>query len=101
MKRIHILLITALVSLVSCSKKFEELQVNPNRPTTVPASLILSKQLNDLSGGLGGVEPWGAVARYNQFFCRNYQYYGDNAYIWSSGPFSVYTSQIKNIVKMG
>ena len=100
MKRIHILLIIALVSLVSCSKKFEELQVNPNRPTTVPASLILSKQLNDLSGGLGGVEPWGAVARYNQFFCRNYQYYGDNAYSWSSGPFSVYTSQIKNIVKM-
>jgi len=100
MKRFQFILITAIIGLASCNKQFEELQINPNRPTSVPASLILSKQLNDLSGGLGGVEPWGAVARYNQFFCRNYQYYGDNAYSWSSGPFSVYTSQIKNIVKM-
>lgn len=100
MKRFQFILITAIIGLSSCNKQFEELQINPNRPTSVPASLILSKQLNDLSGGLGGVEPWGAVARYNQFFCRNYQYYGDNAYSWSSGPFNVYTSQIKNIVKM-
>jgi hypothetical protein len=100
MKRFQFILITVIIGLFSCNKQFEELQINPNRPTSVPASLILSKQLNDLSGGLGGVEPWGAVARYNQFFCRNYQYYGDNAYSWSSGPFNVYTSQIKNIVKM-
>jgi hypothetical protein len=100
MKRFQLILITTIIGLSSCNKQFEELQINPNRPTSVPASLILSKQLNDLSGGLGGVEPWGAVARYNQFFCRNYQYYGDNAYSWSSGPFSVYTAQIKNIVKM-
>ncbi|HCT21801.1 MAG TPA: SusD/RagB family nutrient-binding outer membrane lipoprotein [Chitinophagaceae bacterium] len=89
-----------LVALASCSKKFEDLQINPNRPTSVPASLILTKQLNDLAGGLGGVEPWGAVARYNQYYCRNYQYYGDNAYSWSNGPFGVYTAQLKNIMQM-
>ena len=100
MKRILYFLIIALVGITSCNKQFDELQINPNRPTSVPSYLILSKQLNDLSGGLGGIEPWGAVARFNQFFCRNYQYYGDNAYGWSSGPFNVYTAQIKNIVKM-
>ena len=68
MKRILYFLIIALVGITSCNKQFDELQINPNRPTSVPASLILSKQLNDLSGGLGGIEPWGAVARFNQFF---------------------------------
>ena len=68
MKRILYCLIIALVGITSCNKQFDELQINPNRPTSVPASLILSKQLNDLSGGLGGIEPWGAVARFNQFF---------------------------------
>lgn len=88
------------IVLASCSKKFEEFAVNPNQPTSVPPSLLLIKQLTDLSSGLGGIEPWGGVSRYNQFHCRNYQYYGDNFYSFNGGPFGVYTSVLKNIDRM-
>ncbi len=101
MKKItNIFLLAAILLAASCSKKYEDLQKNPNISTSVPPNLILNRLLNSLSGGLGGVEPWGAVARYNQFYCRNYQYYGDNQYNWNGGPFDVYLSILKNIVQM-
>ncbi len=56
--------------------------------------------MNDLSGGLGGIEPWGSVSRYNQYHCRNYQYYGDNFYSFTGGPFGVYNGNLKNIDRM-
>ncbi len=79
--------VTILIVLVasSCEKRFEELQTNPNISTSVPPDLILNKLMNGLSGGLGGIEPWGAVSRYNQYYCRNYQYYGDNQSFQHSG----------------
>lgn len=90
----------AVLGAASCSKKFEELQENPNIPTSVPPDLVLNRVLNSLSSGLGGVEPWGAVARYNQYYCRNYQYYGDNQYNWNNGPFDVYLNVLKNVTQM-
>ncbi len=102
MKKIFYIMITVLVaaSMVSCKKRFEELQNNPNIATSVPPNLLLNRLINGLSGGLGGVEPWGAVARYNQFYCRNYQYYGDNQYNWNNGPFDVYLNILKNVAQM-
>jgi hypothetical protein len=94
------ILAICLISMAGCQKKFEEYSVNPNQATKVPASLLLIRQLNDLSTGLGGVEPWGSVSRYNQFHCRNYQYYGDNFYSFTGGPFGVYNNNLKNIDRM-
>jgi hypothetical protein len=93
-------LVAAVSSMTSCKKRFEELQSNPNIATAVPPNLLLNRLINGLSGGLGGIEPWGAVARYNQFYCRNYQYYGDNQYNWNNGPFDVYLNTLKNIAQM-
>ena len=94
------LIVICLISLTACQKRIEEISVNPNQATSVPANLLLVRQLNDLSTGLGGVEPWGNVSRYNQFHCRNYQYYGDNFYSFTGGPFGVYNGNLKNIERM-
>ncbi|MBC7888149.1 MAG: SusD/RagB family nutrient-binding outer membrane lipoprotein [Ferruginibacter sp.] len=94
------LLAVCCISMVACNKKIEDISVNPNQATKVPPNLLLVKQLNDLSGGLNGIEPWGAVSRYNQFHCRNYQYYGNNFYSFTGGPFNVYNAYLKNIDRM-
>ena len=94
------LTVVLCISLVACNKKFEDFSVNPNQATKVPPNLLLIRQLNDLSDGAFGVEPWGNVSRYNQFHVRNYQYYGDNFYSFSGGPFSAYNSNLKNIERM-
>jgi hypothetical protein len=88
------------ISITACNKKFEDFSVNPNQPTKVPPGLLLVNQLNDLSNGPFGVEPWGSVSRYNQFHVRNYQYYGDNFYSFTGGPFSAYSGNLKNIDRM-
>jgi hypothetical protein len=100
LKNIIWLSVICLVALTACQKKFDDVSVNPNQATSVPAHLLLVRQLSDLSGGLGGVEPWGNVSRYNQFHCRNYQYYGDNFYSFTGGPFGVYNNNLKNIDRM-
>ncbi len=89
-----------IITITGCNKKFDDFSVNPNQATKVPPNLILVKQLNDLSSGLNGIEPWGAVSRYNQFHCRNYQYYGDNFYSFTGGPFGIYNNNLKNIDRM-
>ncbi len=100
-KIIYIGLVAVLgLSTQSCEKKFEEYQVNPNIATSVPPDLLLNRLTNGLAEGLGGISPWDAVMRYNQFFCRNYQYYGDNQYNWNGGPFDVYTETLKNVAQM-
>jgi hypothetical protein len=99
-KIISLLLIVMLITTTqSCKKRFEDLLTNPNQPVSLPAYLILGRELNDISGGLGGVAPWDAVHRYNQYYCRNYQYYGDNAYSFT-GTFSNYSNDLKNIQQM-
>ncbi|MHB1177079.1 MAG: SusD/RagB family nutrient-binding outer membrane lipoprotein [Daejeonella sp.] len=99
-KLIYSLTILLVLVVSSCEKRFEELQINPNISTSVPPDLILNRLMNGLSGGLGGVHPWGSVSRYNQFYARNYQYYGDNQYNWNNGPFEVYQDILKNVDRM-
>jgi len=99
-KLIYINAVVLLLALASCQKRFEELQRNPNIATSVPPDLILNRLMNGVAGGMGGIEPWGAVARYNQFYCRNFEYYGDNQYNWNSGPFTIYQDILKNVVQM-
>ena len=96
-KLVYMLALFTVIVASSCEKRFEELQVNPNISTSVPPDLILNRLMNGLSEGLGDVEPWGAVSRYNQYYGRNYQYYGDNQYNWSNGPFDIYQNVLKNV----
>lgn len=91
--KLRLILICAVLVIASCNKKFEKLEVNPNSPESVPASLALN-----------GVEvsinqrPWGLEQRWNQFACCNYNYYGNQEYNWSGA--SLYYTTLKNVIKM-
>jgi hypothetical protein len=99
-----ILLIVGAVIIGSCTKKIEDLQPDPNNPTTVPPQLVLGTILTDISGtgtqgNLGGINSWDLVQGWNQYHCQNYDYYGNNIYSWASGSFDPYLV-IKNVVQM-
>ncbi len=87
-------MIAATLVSAGCSKKFEDLQVDPNRATTVPASLVLSGVLWDYYQS-----PWSSTQRWNQFSCCNYNYYGTQEYGWTGVSFGSYNT-LKNIAKM-
>lgn len=87
------IIFTVLVAvLVFSCKDFDELEKNPNKPTTAPASLVLNQVLNDLFE-----RPWSLEHRQNQFSCCNYNYYGTNEY-WASATLNFMT--LKNVTKM-
>jgi hypothetical protein len=93
MKKIIILLgfIGSVVLLNSC-QDFEEISQNPNQPSSVPASLILTGVLSDIHE-----RPWSLEHRQNQFWACNYNYYGTNEY-WTNASFNFLT--LKNVTKM-
>lgn len=97
------LIITGVLLIVSCNKKIESLQTDPNNPTSVTPNLILGNVLNNMSGNgsanLGGINSWDNVHDWNQYHCQNYDYYGNNIYSWTNGSFSPYLV-LKNVVQM-
>ncbi|HTQ29483.1 MAG TPA: SusD/RagB family nutrient-binding outer membrane lipoprotein [Puia sp.] len=114
----HLILLFATVLLsASCTKQIQDKQADPNRPTSVPPSLILGSVLTDMSGStgsgstgsLGGVNSWDLVQQWNQYHCQNYNYYGNNIYSWttsginsdgsSPGPFNCYLV-LQNVIQM-
>ncbi|NIM35641.1 MAG: SusD/RagB family nutrient-binding outer membrane lipoprotein [Hydrotalea flava] len=102
-KNISLFLLGVLL-LASCTKKIQELQADPNKPTSVPAGLILGTVLTDMAGNgsagsLGGLNSWNNVHNWNQYFCNNYDYYGNNIYSWTNGSFDPYLV-LKNVVQM-
>jgi hypothetical protein len=95
MKTNIICFVTALVIIsTGCSKKFDDMEQDPNRPVNVPASLVFSGVLNDLNPGA-----WNQVNRWSQFSNSNYAYYDDQEYNWTGVSFAPYNT-IKNIIKM-
>ena len=88
----------ALLMLVgmSCDKTFEELEVNPNNPTAVPASLVIQGIEADMYNNTG--RAFSAEMRWNQFYLSNYNYYATNEYTWTQTPNHFLT--LKNVVKM-
>ena len=64
-----------ILATVSSCKDFEELELNENKPTAAPPSLVLNGVLNDLYE-----RGWNPEQRQNQFYCCNYNYYGTNEY---------------------
>lgn len=92
-------------TLTSCEQSFEELEKDPNRPTSAPASLVFNGVLNNLytdvdGTGTNGVTGggWGPEQRWNQFYASNYNYYATNDYAWTTTDLQFTT--LKNVVKM-
>jgi hypothetical protein len=92
----YILVLLLSISFMGCEKSFEELEVDSNRPVSVPASLVLQSVQFDMYNNTG--RAFGPEMRWNQFYCSNYNYYATNEYTWSEMPNHFFT--LKNIVKM-
>ena len=86
----------SLLALSSCEKTFDQLEKDSNRAVQVPASLVLQAVEFNVMNDNG--RPFSAEARYNQFYCSNYNYYANNEYNLGQMP-NQYTT-LKNVVKM-
>ena len=95
MKKIIRLFILS-VSLFGCEKSFEELEKDPNRAITAPASLVLQGIEFDMYRNTGVA--FSSEMRWNQFYAINYNYYGTNEYELGQMPNHYFT--LKNVVKM-
>lgn len=84
--------IFGIVSFQSCQKG-DNMDLNPNSPTKVTPDLVLNGICNSFYQ-----EPWGDVARWCQYNCCNYNYYGNQDYTWSTASLD-YTT-LKNVLKM-
>lgn len=93
-KILSILSVSAILCTVSCKKNFDTLQNDPNRATSVPASLVLNGVLSDIYQS-----PFSPTQRWNQFYACNYAYYGDQQYTWSGVSYGTYNT-LKNVIKM-
>jgi hypothetical protein len=91
MKKFMIALFALVFTVQSCKK--EGLDKDPNRATQVTPDLVLNGICNSLYQA-----PWGTTARFCQYHCCNYNYYGTQEYNW--GGASLYYIALKNVVKM-
>jgi len=95
MKKINILLAAVLIitASTSCKKSYSDLNLNSNKPISVPPSLLFTGVLVDMHD-----EPGQSSEIYGQYYIYNYDYYGTNQYNFGSG--SNYFSTLENVVKM-
>lgn len=82
-----------ILAISSCSKSFEEMGADNNRPGAVPPSLLLNGVLNSMYDS-----PYGDNEKWSQYFLQNYDYYGNNRYDFGSGD--NYYVTLKNVLKM-
>lgn len=90
-KYIVLTLAISLFAFNSCD--YTSLDVDPNRATSTPPSLIMNGVLLNMRTGA-----WNNQMRWNQYFCINYNYYGTNEY-WS-GSADLDFTRLKNVQKM-
>src|SRR5688572_17854127 len=88
-----ILLLAVLLAATGCKKSFDDMNRNENKPISVPASLLLNGILYNMYDA-----PSSMKERWCQYYCCNYDYYGNNRYDFGSGDNSFIT--LKNVVKM-
>ncbi|HEY0245150.1 MAG TPA: SusD/RagB family nutrient-binding outer membrane lipoprotein [Mucilaginibacter sp.] len=88
-----VLLLAVVVLLSGCKKEFQNLYVNPNKPTSVPASLLLNNVMNAMLEA-----PGGQLDRTNQYQLQNNSYFGNNQYDFGPGS-NLYPTLI-NVVNM-
>lgn len=89
----YTVIILLLIVFASCKKSFETLSKNPNKPSEVPASLLLNGVLNDIYDA-----PYTMQERWCQYYCCNYDYYGNNRYDFGSQD--DYYNTLNNVNKM-
>ncbi|CAM3333080.1 SusD/RagB family nutrient-binding outer membrane lipoprotein [Aquirufa ecclesiirivi] len=85
-----------MVTLSSCEKPFDQLEIDSNKPVHVPASLVFQGVAYSMFNDNG--RPFSAEMRWNQFYCSNYNYYANNEYTFGQMPNQFTT--LKNVVKM-
>ena len=77
----------------SCKKSFSDLNVNTNRPTSVPPYLLFNGVLNTMLDA-----PGGQIDRTNQYQVQNNSYFGNNQYTFGAGD-NYYTT-LTSVVDM-
>ena len=89
---------TVLLFTVGC-QSFTDLAVNPNAPVTAPASLVFDQMCLDIySPNTGSATPWNSASQYAQYWCINYNYYGNQDYGWTTT--SLDFTSLNNVLKM-
>lgn len=91
--KIFILFSFIAIISASCKKSFDSLSVNENKPVNVPSSLLLNGVENDMYEA-----PYSMKERWGQYYCCNYDYYGNNRYDF--GPGDDWYHTLTNVVKM-
>lgn len=86
-------LAVVILAATGCKKTFDEMNTNENKPSSVPASLLLNGILFNMYDA-----PSTMKERWSQYYCINYDYYGNNRYDFGSGDNNFTT--LKNVVKM-
>ncbi len=94
-KTYTISLALALLCLAGC-QNYEELQVDPNRPTVAPPAQIFTGIQKDLYQT--GYEPWSETYRLSQFYAITFDYYGNQDYNWGSSDLDYGT--LRNVLRM-
>lgn len=92
-KLFYTVVVAGIMMATGCKKSFNQMNINENKPTSVPASLLFNGILNDMYDA-----PYTMYERWCQYYCCNYDYYGNNRYDFGAG--SNYYSTLKNVVKM-
>ena len=82
-----------LLTATACKKSFNDMNKNENKPASVQASLLLNGILYNMYEA-----PNTMKERWCQYYCCNYDYYGNNRYDFGSGD--DYYTALKNVVKM-
>lgn len=90
---LRLLPMVVMMLLAGCEGNFDDLNLNSNKPTSVPPSLLLTGVLNSMYD-----EPAGEKEKWSQYFLQNYDYYGNNEY--NFGSLDDQFSTLKNVVKM-
>jgi hypothetical protein len=95
MKKISYIVFASFILMINtgCKKSFQDLNLNENKPTSVPPSLLFNGILNSMYDA-----PYGSGERFSQYFLCNYDYYGNNRYDFGSGD--NYYGTLKNVNKM-
>jgi hypothetical protein len=86
-------LVAILLVTSGCKKSFDDMNKNENKPATAPAGLLLNGILYNMYNA-----PYNMKERWCQYYCCNYDYYGNNRYDFGSGDNEYAT--LKNVVKM-
>lgn len=93
MKNRIFIALAALVVVAVSSCKVDGLDKDPNRPTDVTPDLVFNGICNSIM-----IYPWDDEARWCQYNCCNYNYYGNQEYNWGGGNLRFTT--LKNVQKM-